>query len=198
MSQVVLSQSTVSVFYQNTARPKVSKAVLSQSTARPYFPRQVFHTSTGRPYYLRMDNVNLEEELKDHTIIDSGCSGSMIGDKDKLSDFKDLTWLDKIKKVSDGSTGLNEVDVNSGDSQMMDVNDTITTEVNKGTAQVHEGTTQVNEGTAEVNESTVGENLSTDPLMEKMEDEAGPSTFQDESDEFIQDDILIADTLVNI
>ncbi|GKA85524.1 putative ribonuclease H-like domain-containing protein [Tanacetum coccineum] len=29
------------------------------------------------------------EELKDHAIIDSGCSGSMTGDKDKLSDFKD-------------------------------------------------------------------------------------------------------------
>ncbi|GKF29372.1 hypothetical protein Tco_0095714 [Tanacetum coccineum] len=32
---------------------------------------------------------NLEEELKDHAIIDSGCSGSMTGDKDKLSDFKE-------------------------------------------------------------------------------------------------------------
>ncbi|GJZ99414.1 hypothetical protein Tco_0671965, partial [Tanacetum coccineum] len=36
---------------------------------------------------------NPEEELKDHAIIDSGCSGSMTGDMDKLSDFKDLTWL---------------------------------------------------------------------------------------------------------
>ncbi|GKC07068.1 putative RNA-directed DNA polymerase [Tanacetum coccineum] len=32
---------------------------------------------------------NPEEELKDHAIIDSGCSGSMTGDKNKLSDFKD-------------------------------------------------------------------------------------------------------------
>ncbi|GKA09825.1 ribonuclease H-like domain-containing protein [Tanacetum coccineum] len=177
MSQAVPSQSTASAFYQNTARPNVSKAVLSQSTARPYFPRPVFSTSTGRPYYPRMDNVrprasssspptgffntrtvdrpkspkpiikskwvkkestagtqavlpqtkgekgsvvtsptqtwrpkgayldhrhknngsytlkkfeygNPEEELKDHAIIDSGCSGSMTGDKDKLSDFK--------------------------------------------------------------------------------------------------------------
>ncbi|GJS43924.1 hypothetical protein Tco_0568967 [Tanacetum coccineum] len=99
--------------------------------------------------------------------------------KKKSSSFKQGR-----KKVSDGSTGLNEVDVNSGDSQMMDVDDTITTEVH--------------EGTAEVNESTVGANLSTEPSMKKVEDEAGPSTFQDESDEFIQDDILIADTLVNI
>ncbi|GJR70711.1 hypothetical protein Tco_0016776 [Tanacetum coccineum] len=76
------------------------------------------------------------------------------------------------KESSDGSTGLNEVDVNSGDSQMMDVDDNISAEVNKGTAEV-------NEGTAEVNESTAGANLN-------------------ESDEFIQDDTLIADVLVNI
>ncbi|GJX90573.1 hypothetical protein Tco_0343899, partial [Tanacetum coccineum] len=57
MSQAVPSQSTASAFYQNTARPKVSKAVLSQSTARPYFQRPAFSTRTGRPYYPRMDNV---------------------------------------------------------------------------------------------------------------------------------------------
>ncbi|GJU27918.1 ribonuclease H-like domain-containing protein [Tanacetum coccineum] len=33
---------------------------------------------------------NPEEDLKDYAIIDSGCSGSMTGDKDKLSDFKEL------------------------------------------------------------------------------------------------------------
>ncbi|GJU42515.1 ribonuclease H-like domain-containing protein [Tanacetum coccineum] len=32
---------------------------------------------------------NPEEDLKDYAIIDSGCSGSMTGDKDKLSDFKE-------------------------------------------------------------------------------------------------------------
>ncbi|GJY31514.1 hypothetical protein Tco_0415009 [Tanacetum coccineum] len=73
-----------------------------------------------------------------------------------------------------------------------------TAEVNEGTAEVHEGTAEVNEGTAEVNESTAGANLSTEPSMKEVEDEAGPSTFQDESDEFIQDDTLIADILVNI
>ena len=31
---------------------------------------------------------NPEEELKDHLIVDSGCSGSMPGDKEILSDFK--------------------------------------------------------------------------------------------------------------
>ncbi|GKB27840.1 hypothetical protein Tco_0867241 [Tanacetum coccineum] len=59
-------------------------------------------------------------------------------------------------------------------------------------------TAEVIEGTDEVYESTAGANLSTEPLMKVLEDEAGPSTFQDESDEFIQDDTLIADILVNI
>ncbi|GJV73195.1 hypothetical protein Tco_1493190 [Tanacetum coccineum] len=35
-----------------------------------------------------------EEDLKDYAIIDSGCSGSMTGDKDKLSDFKRVQrWI---------------------------------------------------------------------------------------------------------
>ncbi|GJR80078.1 hypothetical protein Tco_0150863 [Tanacetum coccineum] len=62
--------------------------------------------------------------------------------KKKSSSFKQGR-----KKVSDGSTGLNEDDVNSGDSQMMDVDDTISAEVHEGTAQVNEGITEVNEGT---------------------------------------------------
>ncbi|GJT73551.1 putative ribonuclease H-like domain-containing protein [Tanacetum coccineum] len=33
---------------------------------------------------------NPEEDLKDYAIIDSGCPGSMTGDKDKLSDFKEF------------------------------------------------------------------------------------------------------------
>ncbi|GJZ29384.1 hypothetical protein Tco_0574031 [Tanacetum coccineum] len=33
---------------------------------------------------------NPEEDLKDYSIIDSGCSRSMTGDKDKLSDFKEF------------------------------------------------------------------------------------------------------------
>ncbi|GJY67273.1 hypothetical protein Tco_0469511 [Tanacetum coccineum] len=48
-------------------------------------------------------NGNPEEDLKDYAIIDSGCSGSMTGDKDKLSDFKELRWsnwvLHKATKV---------------------------------------------------------------------------------------------------
>ncbi|GJZ72675.1 putative ribonuclease H-like domain-containing protein [Tanacetum coccineum] len=87
--------------------------------------------------------------------------------KQKSSSFKQGR-----KKVSDGSTGLNEVDVNSGDSQMMDVDDTISAEVHEDTAQVNEGSAEVHENTAKIHESTVGANLSTDPSMKKMEDEA--------------------------
>ncbi|GJR17122.1 hypothetical protein Tco_0965649 [Tanacetum coccineum] len=130
----------------------------------------------------------------------------------KTHQKKSSSFKQGRKKVSGKSTGLNEVDVNSGDAHMMDVDDTISAEVHEGTAEVHEGTAKVNEGTAEVhegtakvnegtdevNESTAGANLSTEPSMKEVEDEAGPSTFQDESDEFIQDDTLIADLLVNI
>ncbi|GJX56685.1 putative ribonuclease H-like domain-containing protein, partial [Tanacetum coccineum] len=73
-----------------------------------------------------------------------------------------------------------------------------TAKVNEGTAEVNEGTAEVIKGTDEGNESTAGANLRTEPSMKEVEDEAGPSTFQDESDEFIQDDTLIADFLVNI
>ncbi|GJR08505.1 hypothetical protein Tco_0791157 [Tanacetum coccineum] len=51
---------------KSTVRSKMSQAVPSQ-----------------------MLGHNPEEELKDHAIINSGCSGSMTGDKDKLSYFKE-------------------------------------------------------------------------------------------------------------
>ncbi|GKA10492.1 hypothetical protein Tco_0689925, partial [Tanacetum coccineum] len=51
------------------------------------------HKNNGSYKLKKFEYGNPEEELKDHAIIDSGCSGSMTGDKDKLSDFKDLTWL---------------------------------------------------------------------------------------------------------
>ncbi|GJW17410.1 putative ribonuclease H-like domain-containing protein [Tanacetum coccineum] len=62
-------------------------------------------TQTWRPKGTYIDSVNKgngsyklkqfeygnpEEDLKDYAIIDSGCSGSMTGDKDKLSDFKEF------------------------------------------------------------------------------------------------------------
>ncbi|GJY91583.1 putative ribonuclease H-like domain-containing protein [Tanacetum coccineum] len=47
------------------------------------------HKNNGSYTLKKFEYGNPEEELKDHAIIDSGCSGSMTGDKDKLSDFKD-------------------------------------------------------------------------------------------------------------
>ncbi|GJY11169.1 hypothetical protein Tco_0379354 [Tanacetum coccineum] len=95
-----------------------------------------------------------------------------------------LKILREEEKSLYGSTGLNEVDVNSGDSQMMDVDDTIsaqvnegTTQVDEGTTEVNEGTTKVNEGTAKVNESTTGANLSTEPSMKEVEVKAGPANL---------------------
>ncbi|GJT70344.1 hypothetical protein Tco_1029630 [Tanacetum coccineum] len=140
----------------------------------------------------------------------------------KTHQKKSSSFKQGRKKVSDKSIGLNEVDADSGDAQVFEgtfedfegtdevhggtdkvhestakVNEG-TAKVNEGTAEVIEGTAKVNEGTDEGNESTAGANLSTEPSMKEVEDEAGPSTFQDESDEFIQDDTLIADLLVNI
>ncbi|GJX99991.1 hypothetical protein Tco_0357010 [Tanacetum coccineum] len=45
--------------------------------------------SSNRELAIR-NKGNPEEDLKDYAIIDSGCSGSMTGDKDKLSDFKEF------------------------------------------------------------------------------------------------------------
>ncbi|GJW05597.1 hypothetical protein Tco_1568020 [Tanacetum coccineum] len=80
-----------------------SQAVLPQNVS---IKRSAMITSkqTGRQKGDYLDSVNRdngsytlkqfeygnpEEDLKDYAIIDSGCSGSMTGDKDKLSDFKD-------------------------------------------------------------------------------------------------------------
>ncbi|GJX06104.1 hypothetical protein Tco_0194036 [Tanacetum coccineum] len=59
----------------------------------PWRPKGAYldhrHKNNGSYKLKRFEYGNPEEELKDHAIIDSGCSGSMTGDKDKLSDFKD-------------------------------------------------------------------------------------------------------------
>ncbi|GKE55892.1 hypothetical protein Tco_1495077 [Tanacetum coccineum] len=47
------------------------------------------HKNNGSYTLKKFEYGNPEEELKDHAIIDSGCSGSMTGDKNKLLDFKD-------------------------------------------------------------------------------------------------------------
>ncbi|GJS13317.1 putative ribonuclease H-like domain-containing protein [Tanacetum coccineum] len=45
-------------------------------------------TQEWRPKGAYIDHGNPEEELKDHAIINSGCSENMTGDKEKLLDFK--------------------------------------------------------------------------------------------------------------
>ncbi|GKF17258.1 hypothetical protein Tco_0062176, partial [Tanacetum coccineum] len=79
--------------------------------------------------------------------------------KKKSSSFKQ-----RKKKVSDKSTGLNEVDVNSGDAHVFE-----------GIAEVHEGTAKVNDGTAEVHEGTAKDNEDTAEVIEGT-DEVNEST----------------------
>ncbi|GJX41735.1 putative ribonuclease H-like domain-containing protein [Tanacetum coccineum] len=105
ITQTVPSKSTANVTYQGTARSRVPQAVLSRSTDGSYYPRMdnrrprissyspSSRSSTTRTPHRpqRPKKIgNPEEDLKDYAIIDSGCSGSMTGDKDKLSDFKEF------------------------------------------------------------------------------------------------------------
>ncbi|GJU41327.1 putative RNA-directed DNA polymerase [Tanacetum coccineum] len=79
-----------------------SQAVLPQTVKKS---AMIKSNQTWRPKGAYLDSVNRdngsytlkqfeygnpEEDLKDYAIIDSGCSGSMTGDKDKLSDFKEF------------------------------------------------------------------------------------------------------------
>ncbi|GJU27794.1 putative ribonuclease H-like domain-containing protein [Tanacetum coccineum] len=79
-----------------------SQAVLPQTVKES---AMIKSNQTWRPKGAYLDSVNRdngsytlkqfeygnpEEDLKDYAIIDSGCSGSMTGDKDKLSDFKEF------------------------------------------------------------------------------------------------------------
>ncbi|GJS37394.1 putative ribonuclease H-like domain-containing protein [Tanacetum coccineum] len=81
-----------------------SQAVLPQNVSVKR-SAMINPTQTWRPKGAYLDSVNRdngsytlkqfeygnpEEDLKDYAIIDSGCSGSMTGDKDKLSDFKEF------------------------------------------------------------------------------------------------------------
>ncbi|GJS93462.1 retrovirus-related pol polyprotein from transposon TNT 1-94 [Tanacetum coccineum] len=90
---------------KSTARPKMTQTVPSKSTANVFYQgsAMIKPTQTWRPKGAYLDSVNRddgsytlnnlgnpEEDLKDYAIIDSGCSGSMTGDKDKLSDFKEF------------------------------------------------------------------------------------------------------------
>ncbi|GJR17124.1 ribonuclease H-like domain-containing protein [Tanacetum coccineum] len=67
----------------------VLKSETSSENKSPRSKDSFGQRSRRRGLGCRDGKGNPEEELKDHAIIDSGCSGSMTGDKDKLSDFKD-------------------------------------------------------------------------------------------------------------
>ncbi|GJW13879.1 ribonuclease H-like domain-containing protein [Tanacetum coccineum] len=105
MTQTVPSKSTANMFYRGTARSRVPQAVLSQSTGRPYYlwmdnirPRtssfspSTRYSTTRTPHRPQRPKKIMKSiwVKKASTIIDSGCSGSMTGDKDKLSDFKEF------------------------------------------------------------------------------------------------------------
>ncbi|GJU82886.1 putative ribonuclease H-like domain-containing protein [Tanacetum coccineum] len=88
-----------------------SQAVLPQNV-RVKGGAKINPKQTWRPKGAYLDSVNRdngsytlkqfeygnpEEDLKDYAIIDSGCSGSMTGDKDKLSDFKEFKDVEELK-----------------------------------------------------------------------------------------------------
>ncbi|GJT63064.1 ribonuclease H-like domain-containing protein [Tanacetum coccineum] len=100
----VLSQSTGRPYYprMDNIRPRTSSfspSSRSSTTRTPYRPQRpkkimksiwVKKGSTVGSQAVLPQKGNPEEDLKDYAIIDSGCSGSMTGDKDKLSDFKEF------------------------------------------------------------------------------------------------------------
>ncbi|GJT82674.1 hypothetical protein Tco_1057016 [Tanacetum coccineum] len=86
--KAVLSRSTDGSYYprMDNRRPRISsyspssRSSTTRTPHRPQRPKKIVKSIWGNP----------EEDLKDYAIIDSGCSGSMTGDKDKLSDFKEF------------------------------------------------------------------------------------------------------------
>ncbi|GJZ14503.1 hypothetical protein Tco_0550180, partial [Tanacetum coccineum] len=102
--QAVLSRSTDGSYYprMDNRRPRISSfSPLSRSSTtrtphRPKRPKKIVKSiwvkkgSTDGSQAVLPQTGNPEEDLKDYAIIDSGCSGSMTGDKDKLSDFKEF------------------------------------------------------------------------------------------------------------
>ncbi|GJR46365.1 ribonuclease H-like domain-containing protein [Tanacetum coccineum] len=88
-----------------------SKAVLPQNVSvkgsaminQTWRPKGAYLDSVNRDngsYTLKQfEYGNPEEDLKDYAIIDSGCSGSMTGDKDKLSDFKEFKEVSYVEEL---------------------------------------------------------------------------------------------------
>ncbi|GJU03229.1 ribonuclease H-like domain-containing protein [Tanacetum coccineum] len=75
--------------FSEIKKQTVLKSETSSENKSPRSKDSFGQRSRRRGLGYRDGKGNPEEELKDHAIIDSGCSGSMTGDKDKLSDFKD-------------------------------------------------------------------------------------------------------------
>ncbi|GKB30814.1 putative ribonuclease H-like domain-containing protein [Tanacetum coccineum] len=74
--------------------PQTVKESAMMKSNQTWKPKGAYLDSVNRDngsYTLKQfEYGNPEEDLKDYAIIDSGCSGSMTGDKDKLSDFKEF------------------------------------------------------------------------------------------------------------
>ncbi|GJT68396.1 putative ribonuclease H-like domain-containing protein [Tanacetum coccineum] len=74
--------------------PQTVKESAMMKSNQTWRPKGAYLDSVNRDngsYTLKQfEYGNPEEDLKDYAIIDSGCSGSMTGDKDKLSDFKEF------------------------------------------------------------------------------------------------------------
>ncbi|GJW17408.1 ribonuclease H-like domain-containing protein [Tanacetum coccineum] len=103
--QAVLSRSTDGSYYprMDNRRPRISsyspssRSSTTRTPHRPQRPKKIVKSiwvkkgsTVGNPKQYFHKPGNPEEDLKDYAIIDSGCSGSMTGDKDKLSDFKEF------------------------------------------------------------------------------------------------------------
>ncbi|GJS35474.1 hypothetical protein Tco_0533856 [Tanacetum coccineum] len=103
--QAVLSRSTDGSYYprMDSRRPRISsyspssRSSTTRTPHRPQRPKKIVKSiwvkkgstvGSQAVQYFHLTG-NPEEDLKDYAIIDSGCSGSMTGDKNKLSDFKD-------------------------------------------------------------------------------------------------------------
>ncbi|GKF66558.1 hypothetical protein Tco_0193075, partial [Tanacetum coccineum] len=99
VQHAVLPQSTGRPYYPrlDNIRPRTSsfspssRSSTTRTSYRPHRPKKIVKSiwvkkgSTVGSQAVLPQNGNPEEDLKDYAIIDSGCSGSMTGDKNKLS-----------------------------------------------------------------------------------------------------------------
>ncbi|GJU79409.1 hypothetical protein Tco_1281774 [Tanacetum coccineum] len=94
ITQTVPSKSTANVTYQASRLPQTVKKSAMINPKQTWRPKGNYLDSVNRDngsYTLKQFEYAIQkEDLKDYAIIDSGCSGSMTGDKDKLSDFKEF------------------------------------------------------------------------------------------------------------